>query len=200
MNPCKEYEDLIPLYSTGDLDAESQIQVANHLRNCEACRQYQLSLSSIIAVMKQDRISIPGSYGAELVVALNRRLEKRKAQQKQLLWAIPAFTSTFAILLITVFSLFNSKTVSNQWLVQLNREHSYMNFSNVGYFGEILLDDDSDAVTETNFSTDEIVKNAIYQIIEEKSLPEVDRYLVATINLNDDEFQNIIKQMTNEIL
>jgi len=200
MKQCKEYEDLLPLYSSGDLDSEKQIQVENHLRDCEACRQYQLSLSAIMAIMKQDRISIPDSYGAELVVALNRRLEKRRARQKQLLWAIPAFTSTVAILLITGFSLFNPETASSQWLAQFNLEHSYMNFSNVGYFGEILLEDDIDAVTESNFSTDEIYKNAVYQIVEEQSLPEVDRYLMATVNLNDVEFQNIINKMKYEIL
>jgi len=200
MNPCKDYEDLIPLYSSGGLDAENQVQVEKHLRDCEACRQYQLSLTSIIMAMKQDRISIPDSYGAELVVTLNRRLEKRRTRQKQLLWAIPAVTSTFAILLITVFSLFNPETTSNQWLAQLNQDHSYMNFSNVGYFGEILLEDESDATAEANLSMDEIFKNAVYQIIEEKSLPEVDRYLAATINLNDAEFQNIINEMKYEIL
>ncbi|MBN2601051.1 MAG: zf-HC2 domain-containing protein, partial [Candidatus Marinimicrobia bacterium] len=199
MKQCKEYEDLIPLYVTGDLDAESQVEVEMHLHGCEACRQYQLSLSSIITTMNQDRIRIPKSYGAELVVTLNHRLEKRQARQKQLLWAIPAFTSTFAILLITVFSLFNSETSSNQWLAQLNQDHSYINFSNVGYFGEMLMEDDIDSAAETNLSTDEIFKNAVYQIIEEKSLSEIDRYLAATIQLNEAEFQNIINEMKYEI-
>ncbi|MBU1633058.1 hypothetical protein KJ762_00955, partial [bacterium] len=61
-------------------------------------------------------------------------------------------------------------------------------------------EDDIDAVTESNFSTDEIYKNAVYQIVEEQSLPEVDRYLMATVNLNDVEFQNIINKMKYEIL
>ena len=200
MKQCNEYEDLIPLYVSGDLSLEEQVQVENHLRECEICCQYQLSLSSVVAVMQSDPLSVPDSYGAELVVALNRRLERRKARQKQLLWAIPAFTSIFAIILITVFSLLKVPKGANQWLAQFNQEHSYMNFSDVGYFGEILLESDIESTEEAIFSTDDIYENVVFQIVEEQSLPKLDRYLLATANLNDDEFQNVINQMKNEIL
>jgi len=200
MKQCNEYEDLIPLYVSGDLNSEEQAQVEKHLCECEKCRQYQMSLSSIVTVMQDDPLSVPDSYGAELVVALNRRLERRKARQKRLLWAIPAFTSTFAIILITVVSLMQPKIAANQWLAQFNQEHSYMNFSGVGYFGEILLESDIESTEEVTFTADDIYENVVYQIVEEQSLPELDRYLLATANLDDDEFQNVINQMKNEIL
>jgi len=200
MKQCKEYENLIPLYLSGDLNPAELIKTENHLRECAACRAYQASLSSIITTMKKERITVPESYGAELVVGLNRRLEQRRARQKRMLWAIPALTSAAAVILITMLGLLQPKSATNQWLAGLNQEHAYVNFCDVGYFGEILLDDEAETAEDAILSTDEIYENTVYEIIEEQQLPEVDRYLMATANLNDDEFQNIINQMKQAIL
>lgn len=197
MKPCKEFENKIPLSVSGDLSDDERRRMTTHLQNCPACRDYHSALAAIIDTMKQEpEIEPPASYGAELVIALNNRLVKRRKNQRRALWAIPAFASLAAFLIIIASSLF--KPGDNRWFEQFNQEHMYVNFSSVGYFGEFVpADDDADP----DLSTDEIVKNAIYQMVEEERLyPEVERCVIATASLDDAEFRQLVYQMKREIL
>lgn len=197
MKPCKEFENRIPLYVSGDLSDDERRRTTDHLRGCPVCREYHSALAAIIASMKRQPVSEPPvSYGAELVVALNRRLENRKKRQQRLLWGIPAFVSTAVLLVFVALTLFRSDT--NHWFEQFNQEHVYVNFSSVGYFGEFVPADDP---ADTDLSTEDIVKNAIYQIVEEEPLyPEIDRCVIATASLDDAEFRQVVRQMKQEIL
>jgi len=66
MKACKNYEDLLPLYASGDLSSTDHNKVEEHLKECKGCRDYQLSLSTITALMERDVVEISPSYGAEL--------------------------------------------------------------------------------------------------------------------------------------
>lgn len=197
MKPCKEFENRIPLYVSGDLSDDERRRMTIHLQHCQVCRQYHSALAAIIDTMQQEpEIEPPASYGAELVIALNNRLVKRRKNQRRALWAIPAFASLSAFLIITAVSLF--KSGDNQWFEQFNQEHIYVNFSSVGYFGEFVPADDP---ADTDLSTEDIVKNAIYQIVEKEPLyPEVERCVIATASLDDAEFRQLVYQMKREIL
>ncbi len=198
MQPCENIENLLPLFLSGDLNRDEQLEVKEHLQNCEKCRQYQSSLKAIITTMEKDTLAVPTTYGAELVVKLNKRLDRRKARQRWLTWTIPAFTTTLAVLLMIGISLLKPESAIQQWIVQFDQEHSYLNLLDSGYFGEILLDDNS--ASETGLSVSEIYQNAVYRIVESHEIPEMDSYLMATANLSDGEFKQVIDQLKSEIL
>jgi len=200
MKPCKQYEELIPLYLVDGLDTAGMLQVKKHIGDCEACRQYQLALSEIAMNIRADEISVPENYGAELVVKLNRRLEKRHRRQKRLLWTIPAFSSVAAMIVITLINIIQPNPNNDQWLKQFHQEHSYVSLSDVGYFGEFVVDDNGNSDDDLITSTDEMSESVAYEIISESSIPEIDRYLMATSNLDDSEFQSLISQMQKDIL
>jgi hypothetical protein len=200
MKVCKDYEDLLPLYVSGDLSSTDHNKVKEHLKECKECRDYQLSLSAITAVMERDSVEMSPSYGAELVVALNRRLDRRSTWQKRLLWTIPAFATAMAVVVVTIISLIKTEPAGNQWIAELNQEYEYLNFSDTGYFGEIMVDDSSISNGDIDLSTDDLYRNAVYQIVENPQISVVDSYLLATANLDDEDFEKVIKQLKYEIL
>ncbi|MBL7067105.1 MAG: zf-HC2 domain-containing protein [Candidatus Marinimicrobia bacterium] len=200
MKSCKDYEDLLPLYTSGDLSSTDHNKVSEHLKECKECRDYQLSLSAITAVMKRDSVEMTPGYGAELVVALNGRLDRRSTWQKRLLWTIPAFATAMAVVVITIISLIETEPAGNQWVAELNRERDYLNFTDTGYFGEIPVDDSDISNGDIDLSTDDLYRDAVYQIVENPQISEVDSYLLATANLDNEDFEKVIEQLKYEIL
>lgn len=200
MKACKDYENLLPLYASGDLSSTDHNKVSEHLKECKECRDYQLSLSAITAVMKRDSVEMTPGYGAELVVALNRRLDRRSIWQKRLFWTIPAFATAMAVVVITIISLIRTEPVDNQWVAELNREYDYLNFIDAGYFGEIPVDDSDISNGEIDLSTDDLYRDAVYHIVENPQISDVDSYLLATANLDDEDFEKVIEQLKYEIL
>ena len=200
MKACKDYEDLLPLYVSGDLSSTDYNKVNEHLKECKECRDYQLSLSAITAVMEQDNVEISPSYGAELVVELNRRLDRRSAWQKRLLWTIPAVATAMAVVVITIISLIKTEPAGNQWIAELDRERDYIDFTDAGYFGEIPVDDSDISNGDVDLSTGDLYRDAVYQIVENPQISEVDSYLLATANLDDEDFEKVIEQLKYEIL
>ncbi|MCD6440521.1 MAG: zf-HC2 domain-containing protein [Candidatus Marinimicrobia bacterium] len=199
MKACKDYEDLLPLYASGDLSSIDYNKVKEHLKDCKVCRDYQLSLASITAVMEQNSVEIPPGYGADLVVALNRRLDRRSAWQKRLLWTIPAFATAMAVVVITIISLIKNEPANNQWLADLNREQDYLSFTGTGYFGEIPVDDNI-SNGDIDLSTDGLYRDAVCQIVENPQISDIDSYLLATGNLDDEDFKKMLEQLKYEIL
>jgi len=200
MKACKNYEDLLPLYASGDLSSTDHNKVSEHLEECQECRDYQLSLSAITAVMEQDNVEMSPSYGAELVVALNRRLDRRSTWQKRLLWTIPAFATAMAVVVIITISLIKTGPAGNQWIAELNLEYDYLNLTDIGYFGEILVNDSDISNGDTDLSTDDLYRNVLYHIVENPQMSDVDSYLLATANLDDKDFKKVIEQLKYEIL
>ncbi|MCK4640227.1 MAG: zf-HC2 domain-containing protein [Candidatus Marinimicrobia bacterium] len=200
MKACKDYEDLLPLYVSGDLSSTDYNKVNEHLKECQECRDYQLSLSAITAIMERDSVEMSPGYGSELVVALNRRLDRRSIWQKRLLWTIPAFATAMAVVLITVISLIKTEPAGNQWITELNLEHDYLNFTDTGYFGEILADDSDISNGDVDLFTDDLYRDAVYHIVENPQISDVDSYLLATANLDDKDFEKVIEQLKYEIL
>jgi hypothetical protein len=199
MKACKDYEDLLPLYASGDLSSIDHNKVKEHLKDCKVCRDYQLSLASITAVMEQNSVEIPPGYGAELVIALNRRLDHRSAWQKRLLWTIPAFAAAMAVVVITIISLIKNEPANNQWIADLNREQDYLSFTGTGYFGEISVDDNI-SNGDIDLSTDGLYRDAVCQIVENPQISDIDSYLLATGNLDDEDFKKMLEQLKYKIL
>lgn len=200
MKTCRKIKDLLPLYIGNDVTEDERRAVSAHLQECPACREYQLSLAAISRAMKPDKIEIPVSYGAELVVALEERINHRTARQKRLLWAIPAFTSFAVILLIVSVTLLKPRSPSNSWLSGLLQEHAYLNLAEIGYFNEILMDYESSGNGDLVLATHELYRDAVNWIINNSQISDVDTYLLATTNLDDDDYLQVIKQLKNEIL
>ncbi len=195
MKVCKDYEDLLPLYVSDDLSSTDYNKVNEHLKECKECRDYQLSLSAITAVMERDSVEISPGYGAELVVALNKRLDRKSTWQKRLLWTIPAFATAMAVVVITVISLIKTEPAGNQWIAKLNLEQDYLNFTDTGYFGEILADDSDISNGDVDLSTDDLYRDVLYHIFENPQISEVDSYLLATANLDNENFEKVIEQL-----
>jgi len=200
MKACRKIRDLLPLYISNDVTEDERKIVIDHLDECPACREYQLALAAIKRAMKPDKIEIPVSYGAELVMALQERINRRIARQKRKLWAIPAFTSLAVLLLVVSVTLLKTRSTSNQWLSGLLQEHAYLNLAEVGYFGEILVDDELNGNGNLSLSTNELYYDAVNWIFNNPQNSDIDSYILATTNLSDEDYSQVIKQIKNEIL
>jgi len=148
----------------------------------------------------RDVVEISPSYGAELVVALNRRLDRRSTWQKRLFWTIPAFATAMAVVVITIISLIKTEPAGNQWIAELNLEHDYLNFTDTGYFGEIPVDDSDISNGDVDLSTYDLYRDAVCQIVENPQICEIDSYLLATGNLDDEDFKKMIEQLKYKLL
>jgi hypothetical protein len=198
MKTCKKIKDLLPLYINNDVTEDERETVSAHLEECPACREYQLSLAAIIRAMKPDRIEVPVSYGAELVVALQERLKRRVTRQKRWLWAIPAFSSLAVVILIASIVLLKPRSVSDRWVSGLLQEQVYLDLAEIGYFGEILIDRESNS--DLVLSTREFYRDAVNWIFNNSQSSDIDSYLLATTNLSDNDYSQVIKQLHNTIL
>jgi hypothetical protein len=200
MKACRKIKDLLPLYISNDVTEDECRIVTAHLDECYDCRVYQLALAAINRAIKPDKVEIPASYGAELVVALQERINRRIARQKRLLWAIPAFTSLAVILLIASITLLKPRATSNKWLSGLLQEHAYLNLAEVGYFGEILVDNELCGNGNLTLSTNELYHDAVNWIFNNPQNSDIDSYILATTNLSDEDYSQVINQIKNEIL
>jgi len=200
MKACSKIKNLLPLYLSNDATEDECRLVTAHLDECPACREYRLALTAINRAMKPDKVEIPASYGAELVVALQERINHRIARQKHFLWAIPAFTSLAAILLIASITLLKPRAIPNQMLSGLLQEHAYLNLAEVGYFGEIQVDNELSGNGNLTLSTNELYHDAVNWIFNNPQNSDIDSYILTTTNLSDDDYSQIINQIKNEIL
>jgi hypothetical protein len=200
MKACRKIKDLLPLYISNDVTEDECRIVTAHLDECPDCRVYQLALAAINRAIKPDKVEIPASYGAELVVALQERINRRIARQKRLLWAIPAFTSLAVILLVASITLLKPQSPSNKWLSGLLQEHAYLNLAEVGYFGEILVDNELNGNGNLTLSTNELYHDAVNWIFNNPQNSDIDSYILATTNLSDEDYSQVINQIKNEIL
>jgi len=137
---------------------------------------------------------------AQNFVALNRRLDRRSTWQKRLFWTIPAFATAMAVVVITIISLIKTEPAGNQWIAELNLEHDYLNFTDTGYFGEIPVDDSDISNGDVDLSTYDLYRDAVCQIVENPQICEIDSYLLATGNLDDEDFKKMIEQLKYKLL
>jgi hypothetical protein len=104
-----------------------------------------------------------------------------------------------AVVVITIISLIKNEPANNQWIADLNREQDYLSFTGTGYFGEISVDDNI-SNGDIDLSTDGLYRDAVCQIVENPQISDIDSYLLATGNLDDEDFKKMLEQLKYKIL
>lgn len=114
---CREAQNLMPLHAANDLPAGQAERMADHLRACAGCRDYQAKFEASRAwLLEQASLSIDEAFLAEIRAGVRREMTRSPRWVdwvKRLTFTpIPRFVMAAAILLI----------VAIVWL--MSRQHS----------------------------------------------------------------------------
>jgi len=200
MKLCEDIQNLIPLYIMGDLSNEEKSLVKSHLEICDNCREFAHELELISSAASADKVKISPYYSSELVVKINERFAKRRRVQKRLIWAIPAFGTIVLVVMVTLFSILNRSSLNNEFYADPEDTNIYFDLTHSGYFCELESIDDLTEIPVLDESTKDLNLDAAQLVLEDEYTLPVDKYLLATVNLNDDEFENLIQEIKNEVL
>jgi len=200
MKLCEDIQNLIPLYIMGDLSNEEKSRVKKHLESCDNCKKFAHELELISSAMSADKVEISQYYGSELVVNINNRFAKRKRVQKRLMWAVPAFSTIVLVFMVTLFSILNRSSLNNEFYADSEDTNIYFDLTHSGYFCELESIDDLTEIPGLDESTKDLNLDAAQIVLEDEYALPVDKYLLATVNLDDDEFENLIQEIKNKVL
>ena len=78
---CNDYEDLLPLVDSGELSAEEEARLWEHLRACPACCRAALRLRQVPALLAPPA---PAGWAADVAPAVRARLEQRAGVRPQI--------------------------------------------------------------------------------------------------------------------
>ncbi len=195
MKLCEDIQNLIPLYIMGDLSNEEKFRVKNHLERCDNCREFAHELGLISSAISADKVKVSPYYGSELIVKINDRFAKRKRIQKRLMWAVPAFSIIVLIFMVTLFSISNRNSLNNEFYADSEDTNIYFDLTHSGYFCELESIDDLTEIPGLDESTKDLNLDAAQLVLEDEHTLPVDKYLLATVNLDDDEFENLIQEI-----
>lgn len=197
MKICKQIEDWIPLYHSGDLEPAEKLRVETHLAECPACREFSLEMQNLQNILKPEAIFIDPNYGAELVVNIQNRLQSQKRRRKLFYYLVPSFGAA-AIMLVLGLNITGNHSLSRQWAKNSAVVDLYVEMTHSGYFSEtpeIVFDQLN--VSENEQVADEIQQNLREEIIAVDSPAPVDNYVVATAHLSDQDFESFLKEVEN---
>lgn len=200
MKLCEDIQNLIPLYIMGDLSKEEKSRVESHLESCDNCKEFSHDLGLISSAISADKVKVSPYYGSELVVKINDRFAKRKRIRKRLMWAVPAFSTIVLIFMVTFFSISNRNSLDNKFYGDLEDTDIYFDLTNSGYFCELTLIDDFTEIPDLDESTRDLRWDVAKLVLEDEHALPIDKYLLAIVNLDDDEFENLIQEIKNKVL
>jgi len=197
MKICKQIEDWIPLYNSGDLEPAEKLQVETHLAECPVCREFNREMQSLQNILKPDAISIAPNYGAALVVNIQNRLQSQKRRRKLMYYLVPSLGAA-VILVVLGLNITGNHSLSRQWAKNGAVVDLYVEMTHSGYFSETpeIVFDQINA-SENEQTADEIQQNLREEIIAVDSPAPVDNYVVATAHLNDQDFESLLKKVEN---
>jgi len=200
MKLCEDIQNLIPLYIMGDLSKEEKSRVESHLESCDNCKEFSRDLGLISSAISADKVKVSPYYGSELIVKINDRFAKRKRIRKRLMWAVPAFSTIVLIFMVTLFSISNRSSLNNEFYANSEDTDIYFDLTNSGYFCELESIDDLTEIHGLDESTKYLNLDATQLLLEDEHTLPVDKYLLATDDLDNDEFENLIQEIKNEVL
>jgi len=200
MRICKRFENLMPLYFSNGLSASERKLVANHLAECPACLQYSHGIQNLLNDLKPGAISVDPNYGAELVVNIQNRLQKKRRQQKLMYYLVPAFSSII-LMIIVGLNLLSRNSLSSQWLKNSTSVDLYVDLTHSGYFAETPeIAFDQINTSENDQITEELWQRIRTEMIENSGPVPVDDYIEATTHLTDQEFDSFLREIENYTL
>ncbi|MDD5540875.1 MAG: zf-HC2 domain-containing protein [Candidatus Marinimicrobia bacterium] len=197
MKICKQIEDLIPLYYSGDLNANERKLVENHLDGCPTCLKFSRSTRTLLNDLKPVDIPIDKNYGAELVVNIQNRLQRNRRQRKLMYYLVPAFSS-IVLMIIVGLNVFSHNSLSRQWLNNNTMVELYSDLTHSGFFSEMSeVAFEQINTNENDRIASELSHKIGAEIIETSGSAPVDDYIVATAHLTDREFESFLKEIEN---
>ncbi|HPC36646.1 MAG TPA: zf-HC2 domain-containing protein [Candidatus Marinimicrobia bacterium] len=199
MKICKQIENLLPLYYTGDLDESDKRLVENHLEDCPTCRQFSHEIQYLLNDLQPDPVNIDPNYGAELVVKIQNRLHNEWRPRKLRSYLVPVLASIL-IFIIIGFNLVRNPSGSSQWLSNDNIIDFYMDLTHSGYFSEM----PDDAFDFLNLNENDLITNETRHKISTVVLATnnnllIDDYVESIAYLTDQDFELVLKEIENSI-
>ncbi len=195
MNLCKKVTDLLPLFINGGLTEKEQNFVANHISECSECEIKSREYDKIKSLCRQEKHTLSTSYGSELVVKINNRLEKDDKRKKLFLTLIPVSATVVTVFLITFFTIFKTSEFQNFDLLFSEDTELISELTNTSLFSSdyIYYSDEIQKDVE-EFSSDDYI-NFSTEYIVENSTSSSDDYTQALASLDDDCFEEIINEI-----
>lgn len=183
MNLCKNIRELIPLLIENDVSPDERLQVKTHCETCESCASFYKDALTIRKSMIVEKTETPDTYGSELIVNLNRRIDERRIRHRIFWRAIPAFGAlTAAILFVSVLVLNGTLRKSDavtETDVALTETFSQK-------LSGILNLTDTD---------DEYQKVVVRYVLEDTQQLPIDRYVLASRAMDENEFESFVNEL-----
>lgn len=82
MSNCEYYQELISCLIDGELGAEEERALAQHLRECESCRALHEAFAAVSAAVEEDMVDAPESISINVMARLRRDEIVRKNRKK----------------------------------------------------------------------------------------------------------------------
>lgn len=197
MKRCKYFQNLIPLYITNDLSEHEKSLVESHIIDCEKCSQFAKEIGIINSAVAKGKVEVSPSYGAELVVNVNKRIEKRAKNRKRLFVTIPAVGAVALVIIAVTFLFLGNGTMQNN---SINSYDDFFSIFHHGYFSENkLLEDELKNLVEVPEIDPELKEKAIEYFIDNNRGITMEEYLIATKELDNSEFNALIIETVSNI-
>lgn len=193
MPPCKYYEDLLPLYVSGDLDSTETDRVRKHLTKCSACQAYYLDMQKLTEILRPEPIEIDPAYGAELVVALNNRLQARDIRTRR--WRpMLVYASALLVIIAAVF-LIKNRFIGTENPVIPPQEDYYSTLLKIGYFNEMPLPELSDENGQLTLDNINWVSDIASKVLAGSQVLPVEDFIEVTAPLAESDFESIYQNL-----
>jgi hypothetical protein len=197
MKQCKHFQNLIPLYITNDLSEHEKPLVESHIIDCEKCSQFAKEIGIINSAIAKGKVEVSPSYGAELVVNINKKIEKRAKKKKRLLVTAPAIGIATLVLIVVALLFLGNGTIQNN---SINSYDDFFSIFHLGYFAENkLLEDEILNLVEIPEINPEVRGEAVGYLIENSRGITMEEYLTATSELDNSEFNSLIVKVASNI-
>ncbi len=203
MKSCKTIQNSLPLFITEDLSEKSMSEIKNHLTDCSDCQLVLKEMQYLHSGFISNKITPPENYKAELVVNINKKLEKSIKQKKQSLFAIPALSIAIAMLLYFFIIPIDKKISPNSDFISQEEMEIILELGHVGYFSDYdIYEVQSKNTNLVNFSSelDNFFSEASSYILQNPQTSFVEDYSFCTAEMNDEEFSKMIQNIkTNKL-
>lgn len=153
---CNEVKDKLCEYIYGEIDEEKSLEIENHLRSCESCREEHLELKILLIDDMEVFTAIKNEI--EMPIELPNRIKKRL--KNNIIIKIPRYIAAACILVLMFYTL----PVAAYYLVQNSPLDKYMELNNKiekeYKEGRGQLIEKSDTMKGITYTVDAIIRKA----------------------------------------
>ena len=191
MNLCEKTKDLLVLFAEDELTSEEKVFVQKHLEVCEYCKAELAKYQSIIKNLTVEDYSLPASYSSELIVNINKKIDRQKAYKIKL---VPAISFATVLLFFAVSLIFNMKQ-QNVDTIFTEEYLLYEQYSGSTYFDNSAIYEETAEIVQELMPKDYISSSQEYLLENSENITE--SYSEVLSQLDDEAFNEIINNLKN---